>query len=99
MLKSLENNPEEWYRQRVKGIRPRETIDAALGTATHAAMEAYLKRRMANDSDYGTAAEFEKLFEESLVKSGLFGDDLATLTAHGPGFTNKVGNARAFVRS
>lgn len=69
MLKSLENNPEEWYRQRVKGIRSPETIDAALGTAAHAAMEAYLKRRMANDSDYGTADEFEALFNESLVKS------------------------------
>lgn len=66
-LHSFETNPKKWYDRYILGQHEPDTRATIFGKAVHAAQEAWAKKRIANNEDYGTAEEYEKIFNDYLI--------------------------------
>lgn len=66
-----QSDREQWYANRILDQWPEKGLsspEAAIGNALHAATEAWAKRRIKNQKDFGTSEDFEKEFIENLGK-------------------------------
>lgn len=105
MINTLQHGasgPENWYKQYIQDIKQPETRETLLGSAAHAALEAWATNRKNNNSNYGTSEEYEKAVNDYLLKNKGFFPELPT-TGSPANFTQKqietYQNILAFARN